>query len=60
MLSRLNCGKCGHPAAEHEDVSSAHVGDDADLIDDDGKRFKVVFTGGGGAHDAPEVEYQPL
>ena len=31
-----------------------------DAVDQAGRRFKLVFTGGGGAHDPPTVKYEPL
>eukprot|EP00966_Prymnesium_polylepis_P150747 3482107-Prymnesium_polylepis.1 len=59
MLGRLKCHKCGHAAQDHLDAGSKGPAD-ADLVDDDGKQYRVVFASGGGAHDAPEVKYVPM
>lgn len=59
VLSQLNCTRCGYPAQDHESFGTQKQGE-PDLVDEQKRCFRVVMEGGGGAHDSPDLRYDPM
>jgi hypothetical protein len=59
MMATAICDRCGHHANEHENRGQ-HQRGEPELVDENGRRFRVSLKAGGGAHDAPTIVTEPM
>ena len=57
MMSTLICVRCGFHANDHENLGSKGA-EEPDLVDERGRCFRIRMLGGGGVHDAPQLQVE--
>ena len=56
VLAQATCERCGRSAGDHEDFGGRRDGE-PDLVDEQGRCYRITLEGGGGAHDSATVKY---